>query len=120
VGDLFIDAVDEGWRWSGKHGEVPHSLQQHGGAASGQIDLLYRKGERWTIVEFKTDEVRSRAGFERLLREKDYVAQARRYAAAAEQLLGTRPRCFLCMLDYRGSIDVHSVPEDGPPERVAK
>lgn len=90
--------------------EVPYSLDWQGRAESGQIDLLYRRDGVWTIVEFNTDEVRTRADFERLLREKAYVSQARRYVAAAEQLLGVRPLCLLCMLDYRGAVRLYPVP----------
>jgi ATP-dependent helicase/nuclease subunit A len=98
--------------------EVPYSLDRDGCVETGQIDLLYRRDGVWTIVEFKTDEVRGRAAFERLLQEKDYVPQARRYAAAAEQLLGTRPRCLLCMLDYAGASRVYTVPDSGSLKHV--
>jgi len=35
-----------------------------------------------------------------LLAEEDYLAQAQRYVAAVEQLLGQRPRSVLCLLNY--------------------
>ena len=98
--------------------EVPYALERDGRVDSGKIDLLYRRHGEWTIVEFKTDEVKGPADFERLQRKRDTIPQARRYAAAAEQLLGTRPRCLLCMLDYGRSTRVYSVPRTGPLERV--
>jgi ATP-dependent exoDNAse (exonuclease V) beta subunit len=98
--------------------EVPYSLEQGSRVESGQIDLLYRRHGAWTIVEFKTDEVRTPIDFEQLLRESDYVPQARRYAQAAKTLLGTRPRCLLCMLDYGRRTRFYSVPEAGPLEHV--
>ncbi len=100
--------------------EVPFSLERQGRVDTGQIDLLYRtrsprkRDGVWTIVEFKSDEVRGPADFERLLQERDYVSQTRRYAEAAERLLGTRPRSLLCMLDYGGRTEVYSVPAAGP------
>ncbi len=93
--------------------EVPFSVERHRRVETGQIDLLYRRRGAWTIVEFKTDEVRRSADVERLLREKDYVAQVLRYTKAAEHLLGTRPRCLLCMLDYGRRTRVYSVTEAG-------
>ena len=88
--------------------EVPYSLTVDGRVESGIIDALYLREGTWTIVEFKTDEVRDQADFERLLADKDYLAQAQRYALAAERLLGRRPRLLLCMLDYAGG--VHLLP----------
>jgi ATP-dependent helicase/nuclease subunit A len=93
--------------------EVPFSVQRQGRVDTGQIDLLYRRRSAWTIVEFKTDEVRRSADFERLLQEKDYVAQILRYTKAAEQLLGARPTCLLCMLDYGRRTRVYSVTKAG-------
>ena len=55
-------------------------------------------------MEFKTDHVRDQAALERLLAEEDYLAQAERYAAAVERLLGSRPMVVLCLLDYAGGV----------------
>ncbi|MBC8449775.1 MAG: UvrD-helicase domain-containing protein [Chloroflexi bacterium] len=86
--------------------EVPYSLIVGGCVESGIMDALFLRAGRWTIVEFKTDEVRDRAAFETLLAEEDYVAQTRRYLTAAEQLLGPRPQMLLCMLNYGGTVYV--------------
>ncbi len=98
--------------------EVPYALHQQGRLDSGAIDLLYRREGRWTLVEFKTDEVRSQAAFEGLLRREDYLAQVQRYGAAATRLLGTRPTSLLVMLDYEHRMRVYSVPKSGPPKRI--
>jgi len=93
--------------------EVPYSLVAGDGRVeNGIIDALYlRDGGSadgtWTIVEFKTDHVRDAAALERLLAEEDYLAQAERYAAAVERLLGSRPAVALCLLDYAGGVHVH-------------
>jgi ATP-dependent helicase/nuclease subunit A len=89
--------------------EVPYSLEMDGEIESGIIDALYLWEGVWTIVEFKTDRVKDAVDFQRLLFEQDYVAQAQRYATAAECLLGDRPRLVLCMLDYAGGTHLHWV-----------
>jgi len=84
--------------------EVPYSLVVDGQVESGIIDALYRRDGLWTIVEFKTGRVKDRPELERLLVEEGYAAQAQRYVAAAERLLGQTPRCILCMLNYGGAV----------------
>jgi ATP-dependent exoDNAse (exonuclease V) beta subunit len=85
--------------------EVPYSLvAADGRVESGIIDALYLRADGWTIVEFKTDEVRDAAALERLLAEEDYLAQAGRYAAAVERMLGSQPAVVLCLLDYAGGV----------------
>jgi ATP-dependent helicase/nuclease subunit A len=91
--------------------EVPYSVTVDGQVESGIIDALYLQGGTWTIVEFKTDHVRDEARFRELLAEKDYEAQARRYVAAMERLLGRRPQCVLCMLNWAGRVRVKRVRE---------
>jgi ATP-dependent exoDNAse (exonuclease V) beta subunit len=78
-----------------------------GRVESGIIDALYQCDGTWTLVEFKTDRVKDRSQLERLLVEEGYSAQAQRYVAAAERLLGQRPRCVLCLLNYGGSVYLH-------------
>ena len=89
--------------------EVPYSLVVDGQVESGIIDALYQRDGTWTLVEFKTDRVRDRADLERLLADEGYAAQAQRYAAAAERLLGQRPVCIFCMLNVRGAIYLHTL-----------
>jgi len=86
--------------------EVPYSLIREGEVESGIIDALYRADGGWTIVEFKTDRVQDQAGAERLLAEIDYAAQVARYVTAVEQLLGERPGCVLCWLNWAGGVRV--------------
>jgi ATP-dependent helicase/nuclease subunit A len=89
--------------------EVPYSIVVDGRVERGIIDAVYQRQGVWTLVEFKTDHVRDQADFARLLAEEDYVAQAQRYAAAAETLIGQQPKVVLCMLNYAGSVHVHQV-----------
>jgi ATP-dependent helicase/nuclease subunit A len=84
--------------------EVPYSRVVDGRVENGIIDALYLRDGSWTIVEFKSDEVRDEAALERLLAEENYLAQAQRYVAAVEHLLGERPRSVLCLLNYAGGV----------------
>ncbi len=40
-----------------RHHELPYTTPATG-APAGQIDLLFRRGETWTLVDFKTDRIR--------------------------------------------------------------
>ncbi len=84
--------------------EVPYSLERDGRVESGVIDALYGGGDNWTVVEFKTDDVRTEADLADLLALSGYRAQAERYAVAVQRLLGQRPRLVLCLLDYGRSV----------------
>jgi ATP-dependent helicase/nuclease subunit A len=89
--------------------EVPYSIVVGGRVERGIVDALYRSEGVWTLVEFKTDRVRNEADLGRLLVEEDYLAQAQRYASAAERLIGQRPRVVLCMLNRAGAVYLHRV-----------
>ncbi|MFP4345845.1 MAG: UvrD-helicase domain-containing protein [Anaerolineales bacterium] len=85
--------------------EIPYTLlTEDGGVESGVIDALFCRGERWTLVEFKSDHVPGRAALEALLEKEDYVPQVARYLRAVERLLGVQPRPLLCLLNYDGSV----------------
>ena len=86
-GLLDRQAADEHTAADRRLHEVPYSHVLDGRVESGIIDALYLKDGVWTIVEFKTDQVRNEAELERLLAAEDYLAQAQRYTAAAGNLL---------------------------------
>jgi ATP-dependent exoDNAse (exonuclease V) beta subunit len=79
--------------------ELPYSLQENGRLEIGRIDALVLFNEQWFVIDFKIDEVRDELQLERLLGEKDYVAQVQRYGRAVQQLLGVSPLVLLCFLD---------------------
>jgi len=89
--------------------EVPYSRVVDGRVESGVIDALYLRGGVWTLVEFKTDEVRDEASLEKLLTTEDYVPQVRRYIVAVEQLLGQSVRAVLCLLNCRGEVCLKTI-----------
>ena len=87
--------------------EIPYTYQLYGKPASGKIDLLYRSGERWHILDFKTDPVDYPSRREALLRQ--YQPQISRYRAAVRGLLGVDASARLCFLDDRGQISLVAV-----------
>ncbi|MFN8464988.1 MAG: UvrD-helicase domain-containing protein [Caldilineaceae bacterium] len=86
-----------------RHHELPFTALGTGEPA-GQIDLLFRRGYSWTLVDFKTDRVRDEHERASLLGARGYGAQVARYAAAVQHYLGVTPRCILCLLDDQGRI----------------
>ncbi|MBN1178920.1 MAG: UvrD-helicase domain-containing protein [Anaerolineae bacterium] len=84
--------------------EAPYSLLTAQGIEHGVIDALFETAAGWTLVEFKTDRVDDAARLEQLLAQEDYIPQVARYLAAAERLLGVRPRPVLCFLNYAGAV----------------
>jgi len=53
--------------------------------------------------------VQDRAELERLLLAEGYAAQAQRYLAAAERLLDQAPRLVLCLLNFAGAVELHTL-----------
>jgi ATP-dependent exoDNAse (exonuclease V) beta subunit len=84
--------------------EVPYTYRGAGGDEIGVVDVLYRVGERWRVVDFKTDEIRDAARLDAKVAE--YRAQIARYAAAVSALVGTMPETRLCFLDVHGEVRV--------------
>jgi ATP-dependent exoDNAse (exonuclease V) beta subunit len=84
--------------------EVPYHFTIEDEIKSGYIDALCRHNDQWTIIEFKTDEIRDDDAFDHLTRKHKYLDQLQQYHAAVEHLLNIRPDVFLCMLDYCGLV----------------
>jgi len=82
-----------------RYHEVPYSLTIDGQAQSGTIDVLYCQGDTWTVVEFKSDPLKTQDELPTFVDEKGYIAQAEKYERAVEALLGVKPIIKLCMLD---------------------
>ena len=87
-----------------RHHELPFTAPASGEPA-GQIDLLFRCGETWTLVDFKTDHIRDDRAREALLQERDYREQIARYAAAVKHYMSVTPHCVLCLLDDQGAVN---------------
>jgi ATP-dependent helicase/nuclease subunit A len=92
--------------------EVPYDrVNANGQAVHGIIDALVLKDGTWIIVEYKTDELKDEADFDRALYGEGYANQVLRYASAIQTLTGQIPRTVLCLLDYRGEIYLHPEPD---------
>jgi ATP-dependent helicase/nuclease subunit A len=87
-----------------RYHELPYTLLlPQGGMDIGAIDLLYRDGERWTIVDFKTDELRDEDALDKAV--KQYLPQLMRYRNAVRGLLNTDCQMLICFLDYQGQVE---------------
>jgi ATP-dependent helicase/nuclease subunit A len=95
-----IDHADE------RHHEVSYSRMNGNRSETGYIDLLYRKGNEWFVVDFKTDAVRSEDQYKKLA--ETYSQQLERYAGAVKQLLGQEAKTSICFLDNNGKTHVTS------------
>lgn len=94
------------------HREVPIGALLDGVVVSGAIDLLYRDGQDWVIVDYKTD----RAAEPDVLLAR-YRPQGAAYALAAEAVLGegrVREVCFVAARSVQadGAAYVVRVPVD--------
>jgi ATP-dependent exoDNAse (exonuclease V) beta subunit len=79
--------------------EVPYTRPLAGGRPdSGVLDLLYRIGQQWVLLDFKIDELRDDATAEAATIK--YRGQMERYTQAARSLLGADVLPRLCYLDY--------------------
>jgi ATP-dependent helicase/nuclease subunit A len=87
-----------------RHHELPYTLSlPQGGMDIGTIDLLYGDGDSWTIIDFKTDELRDEEALEKAVDE--YRPQLMRYKRAANDLLDVSSQAFICFLDVQGAIE---------------
>ncbi len=85
--------------------EVPFSVPAGAGSYQrGTIDALFLEGDRWVLVEFKTDRIRDEKQYLAVWHEKDYQSQVAGYLEAAEMLLGQRPEPIMCFLNYKGKV----------------
>ena len=83
-----------------RHHEVPYTRMNEGRSETGYIDLLYRKGNEWFVVDFKTDAIHSEEQYKELVEK--YSKQLERYASAIKQLLGRDAKLSICFLDNNG------------------
>lgn len=89
--------------------EVPYSISRPAGsgADSGRIDLLYRRGDTWYVVDYKTDELADAEEISEAVVE--YRPQVERYRAAVRGLLQADPVVMLCFLDVQGAVQVEKI-----------
>ena len=90
-----------------RYHEVPYCAILDGDSKSaGIVDALYRSNDQWTLVEFKTDEIRNPAELDDHIRQRKYDQQVQTYADALTQLLGQKPRVLLVFLNCGREVHV--------------
>src|SRR5690606_9677911 len=87
-----------------RHHELPYTRMNGNRSETGFIDLLYRKGNEWFVVDFKTDGIRSEEQYKELVEK--YSKQLERYSSAIKQLLGQDAKLSICFLDYNERVHV--------------
>jgi len=88
--------------------EVPFlGASSQGNVEWGFMDCLYHTQEGWTLVDFKTDELRNRLAL--AAAQEMYTPQIIRYRQAVEQWLGFTPKTLLCFLNVEKTIEVIEV-----------
>jgi ATP-dependent helicase/nuclease subunit A len=91
-----------------RHHEVPYSRALPGGRVdAGVIDLLYREGPEWILLDFKIDELKDDTEAEAATAK--YHRQMDRYTQVARLLLGTAVLPRLCYLDCCGEVHLVSL-----------
>ncbi len=73
--------------------ELPFAVPLSGVLATGQIDLAYRRGGKWTVIDFKTADLPDPAAA-----RKAHGAQLEVYRQALAAITGAPVRAALCLL----------------------
>jgi ATP-dependent helicase/nuclease subunit A len=89
-----------------RYHEVPYCASLEDSCKTGIVDALYRSDGRWTLVEFKTDEIRDPTALDEHISDKGYDQQVQTYTAALTQLLGQQPRALLVFLNCGREVQV--------------
>jgi len=91
-----------------RHHEVPYTRSLGERSVDvGVIDLLFRKGGSWHLLDFKVDELRDEPALEEAIAH--YRPQVERYRAGVRALLGIEPEARLVFLDWAGGVRLASV-----------
>jgi len=89
-----------------RYHELPYIRMREDHSETGYIDLLYRNGTTWKIIDFKTDIIRDQTTQEKLVEQ--YKLQIHRYGEAIASLTGQMAESYLCFLDDHGAISTLS------------
>ncbi len=71
------------------------------------LDVLYRTGSGWRVLDFKSDHLPDEARWQRV--RDDYVEQVREYQRAVQQLLAQPVQAALVLLDFKRAVEVMSI-----------
>ncbi len=86
-----------------RHHEVPYYSPD----GRGIIDLLYHTDAGWTIIDFKTDEVRTDDEARETIRRAGYDVQVARYAQAIATRLGVQAKTRLVFLNVNDEVKIY-------------
>lgn len=89
--------------------ELPFSIPGKNHTINGVIDLLMKTGNDYTLIDFKTDELKSTEELEQAMEK--YAIQLAGYRRAVKMTVGVYPDTEVCFLDY--CEQVWSIPIDG-------
>lgn len=90
-----------------KYHELPYTYTANGRVENGIIDLLFRDGQGWTVLDFKTNQIgddQTKAN----LRGR-YTEQLERYSAVLQDQMGMPVTKLLCFLDDQGGISLEQL-----------
>ena len=98
--------------------EQPFSLPVKDFAVNGVIDLLMKEKGRYTIVDFKTDSLKTLTELNEAVIK--HSRQLNGYRKAVRMTLGAEPQVLICFLDYCGKVICQPVGEQSDfPEDAA-
>ena len=116
-----IESAEKRWH------EIPFSFTKWNYTVNGIIDLLMKNEKGFTIIDFKTDELKSESDLSEAVDR--HTHQLEEYRKALSLTLGEDARCYICFLDYCGKVYLNPVgkdaaerpdeeekPDDMPPE----
>ena len=90
--------------------EQPFSLPVKNFTVNGVIDLLMKEKGRYTIVDFKTDGLKTLSELTEAVNR--HARQLNGYRKAVRMTLGADPQVLICFLDYCGKVVSQPVGED--------
>lgn len=82
--------------------ELPFSIPGKNHTINGVIDVLLKTGNVYTVIDFKTDELRSPDELNQAM--KKHAIQLAGYRKAVKMTVETVPNTEICFLDYRGQV----------------
>ncbi len=92
----LIESADEKWH------EIPFSYTKRNFSVNGIIDLLLKNEGGYTIIDFKTDELKDMKDLNKAV--EDHEKQLNNYRRAVQITLGEDPDCYICFLDCFGKV----------------
>lgn len=101
----LIESTSERWH------EIPFSFPAGVITVNGMIDMLLKdESGNYTVIDFKTDELKSMNDL--INAENEHKKQLEKYRKALNVTLGADPVCKICFLDCCGKVELVTVGKD--------